>query len=245
MLKGSRKYWVIAIICGLVASFLSYCYLQDLKSRYSPDDLVPVVVAKITISKDTQINSEQLKVENLPSKFVHPDALHNVEDVTGRIATNRIIAGEEILGPKLLSSADKAGRLSYTIPSSKRAVSIPVNEISGVSGFIKVGDRVDIMATIDIPTVSPQGVEKPTSYSILTLQDIEVLAVGENPEILDKKNPGGGKTLTLAVSLQEAQPLVLASERGNLRVLLRSPVDPSRLNLTPFQLKNFLSGSPN
>jgi len=244
MLKGSRKYWVIAIICGLIASFLSYRYLQELKTRYSPNDLVPVVVAKTTINKDSQINVEQLKVENLPGKFVHPDALHNMKDVTGRIATNSIIAGEEILGQKLLSSADKANRLSYSIPSLKRAVSIPINEISGVSGFIKVGDRVDIMATIDIPSVSLQGAEKPTSYSILTLQDIEVLAVGENPEILDKKNPAGGKTLTLAVSLQEAPPLVLASERGNLRLLLRSPVDQSKTNLAPFQLKNFLSGSP-
>jgi pilus assembly protein CpaB len=247
MLKGSRKYWVIAIICGLVASFLSYRYLQDIKSRYSPDDLVPVVMAKITINKDSPIKAEQLKVENLPGKYVHPDALHNVKDVAGKIATTSIIAGEEILGPKLLSSADKANRLAYMIPGSKRAVSIPVNEISGVAGFVKVGDRVDIMATIDLPSGTDQVTEKPIGYSILTLQDIEVLAIGENPEILDKKSPGGGKTLTLAVSLQEAQPLVLASERGNLRVLLRSPVDQSRTNLAPFQLKNFLvySGSPN
>ncbi|PKM76265.1 MAG: Flp pilus assembly protein CpaB [Firmicutes bacterium HGW-Firmicutes-15] len=247
MLKGSRKYWVIAIICGLAASFLSYRYLQDIKIRYSPDDLVPVVIAKVTINKDTPIKAEQLKVENLPGKYVHPDALHNIKDVAGKIATTSIIASEEILGPKLLSSADKANRLAYMIPGSKRAVSIPVNEISGVAGFIKVGDRVDIIATIDLPSVSLQGAEKMSAYSILTLQDIEVLAIGENPEILDKKNPGGGKTLTLAVSLQEAQPLVLASERGNLRVLLRSPVDQSRTNLAPFQLNNFLvySGAPN
>ena len=245
MFKGSRKYWVIAIICGLVASFLSYRYLQDIKSHYAPDDLVPVVIAKVTINKDTPIKAEQLKVENLPGQYVHPNAMHNMKDVVDKIATTNIISGEEILESKLVSSVDKANRLAYTISGSKRAVSIPVNEISGVAGFIKVGDRIDIMATLDIPGAT--AADKPIPYTFLTVQNIEVLAIGENPDSSDKKNPGGAKTLTLAVSLQEAQPLILASERGNLRVLLRSPVDQSRTNLAPFPLQNFLqySGSSN
>ncbi len=246
MFRGSRKYWVIAIICGLVASLLSYRYLQDIKSRYAPDDLVPVVIANVNIVKDTVIKAEQLKTENLPGQYVHPHAIHEVKDAAGKIATANIAAGEDVLDSKLVSSADKASRMAYMIPGSKRAVSIPVNEISGVAGFIKVGDRIDIMATMDL-SATAEATDKPIAYSVLTLQNIEVLAVGENPESLDKKSSGGSKTLTLAVSLQEAQPLVLASERGNLRILLRSPVDQSKTNLAPFQLKNFLdySGSPN
>lgn len=247
MFKGSRKYWIIAIICGLVASFLSYRYLQDIKSRYAPDDLVPVVIAKVTISKDTPIKAEQLKVENLPGQYVHPNTMHSVKDVVGKIATSNIISGETILESKLVSASDKANRLAYAIPGSKRAVSVPINEISGVSGFIKVGDRVDIMATLDLPAPNSLPNDKPIASTILTLQNIEVLAIGDNPESIDKKNPAGAKTLTLAVSLQEAQPLVLASERGNLRILLRSPVDQSKSAIPPFQIKNFLdySGSPN
>lgn len=241
MLKGSKKYWAMAIICGMIAAVLCYQYLQEIKKRYSPDDLVPVVIAKMSINKDSQIGGEQLKVEKLPDKFVHPDALHNVKEAADKIAITNVVVGEQILGQKLVSSSDKAKRLSYAIPPSKRAVSIPINEISGVSGFIKVGDRVDVVATIDIPAANSQGVDKNDTYSILTLQDIQVLAVGENPEMTEKKSSATGKTLTLAVSMQEAQPLVLASERGTLRILLRSPVDQSRSNLAPYQLRDLLT----
>ena len=237
MFKGSKKYWALAIICGLMASFLSYRYLQEIKTRYSPDDLVPVVTAKTTITKDSCINADQLKVENLPSKFVHPAALHDIKEVVGKTATVQVVAGEEILGQKLLSASEKAKSLSYAIPESKRAVSVPVNNISGVSGFIKVGDRVDVIATLDIPVVNSQSI----SFCVLTLQDIQVLALGENPEFVDKKNQTAKNTITLAVSMQEAQPLILASERGNIRLLLRSPLDKSRVNLPPYQLQDFLA----
>lgn len=243
MLKGSRKYWFVAIVCGLLTAFFFYQYLQEIKARYRPDDLIPVVKASEPISRDTVINEEQVLVENLPAKYVHPDAIREIEAVTGKIAVSNISVGEEILKSKLLSHKDKGDRLAYAVPTSKRAVSIPINDISAVSGFIKVGDRVDIIATLDIPLPDSRGNEKPTVFSILSLQDIEVLSVGENLDIVNKKNPGEARTLTLAVSVQEAQALVLASEKGNLRLLLRSPVDDSRVELPPLELKNLLGDS--
>jgi len=140
----------------------------------------------------------------------------------------------------LVSANDKSQRLAYSIPASKRAVSIPVDSISGVSGYIKAGDRVDIVATLDIPVSDSAAGGNASVFTVVALQDIEVLAVGENPELVAKKSAEAAKSITLAVSVQEAQPLILGSERGNLRLLLRPPVDKSKTGLAPFQLKDFL-----
>jgi len=243
VLRGSKKYWVIAVLCGLMASLLFYRYLQDIKTRYLPDDLIKVVRATTPIERDTLITDNQVEVLQLPAKYVHPDSLQDKESVVGKIAVSDIAAGEEILKQKLLSPSDKTRRLAYSVPENKRAVSIPIDSISGVSGFIEPGDRVDIVGTVDIPVQDYQGNEKPASFSILVLQDIEVLAVGINPDANGRESSSGDKTLTLAVSTEEAQPLVLASERGRLRLLLRSPIDDSKADLEPYQLEDFLKES--
>lgn len=243
MLKGSRKYWLIALLFGLAAGLAFYRYLQEIKELYRPDDLVSVVRAREAIPRDSVIKEEQIEIASLPAKYVHPDALVKENAVVGKIATSDIAAGEEILKGRLLSAKDSDRRLAYTIPVSKRAVSIPIDNINGVSGFIEAGDRVDIIGTVDIPLPTAQGNETSRTYSVLTLQDIEVLAVGENPDTVNPKNPVGPKTITLAVAIQEAQPLVLASERGRLRLLLRHPVDKARTVLAPFRLQDFLAQS--
>ncbi len=240
MLKGTRKYWFIAVVCGIAAALLSYQYLQDIKSRYRPDDLVQVVKAREAIAKDSLISKNQVELDSLPAKFVHPNSLNNLNLAVGKTAITDIAAGEEILKQRLVSADEKSHRLAYTIPASKRAVSIPIDSISGVSGYIKAGDRVDIVTTVDIPISDLAAGGSASAFSVVTLQDIEVLAVGQNPELLTKKSAEGDKSITLAVSLQEAQPLILGSERGNIRLLLRPPVDKSKTGIAPFQLKDFL-----
>lgn len=236
MFKGSKKYWVLALLCGLATAFLSYQYIQDLKTRYSPDNLVPVLMASETIVKDSIINSKQLNIDYLPAQYAHPQALQAKEDAVGKTVIDEITVGEQVLKSRLLDK-NREQRLAYSIPKDCRAVSIAIDNISGVAGYIKPGDYVDIIATLDI---SADSGATSRSYSILTLQEIKVLAVGEPIEIGDKKSSGMGKTLTLAVSIKDALPLVLASERGNLRLLLRSPVDKSKVKLPPYQTDNLL-----
>lgn len=225
MLKGTKKYWVIAVICGILSAVLMYQYIQGVKVRYEPDDLITVIKAAENIQKDTIITDAQIKTEKVPAKFTHPDTVTEKSMVLGKIALSEIIAGEYILAGKLQSSSDRTNKLSYAIPVSKRAVSIPIDNISGVSGFIRDGDRVDIIATLDIDQ---------SSYSIFTLQDIEVLAVGVDGAQNCKE------TLTLAISPYEAQRLVMASERGSLRLMLRSPVDETKVNLPAYEIRHLL-----
>lgn len=239
MLRGTKKYWFIAIICGFIAVLLSYQYMQDIKSRYSPDDLVQIVTAREAISKDSLITSTQVELQNIPSKYVHPDSVKRLDLVIGRTAITSIARGEQILKGRLVSDDEKKQRLAYSIPENMRAVSIPIDSTSGVSGYIKPGDRVDIAATVDIP-VSNEGGGTAIAVTAIALQDIEVLAVGNNPDLSAQKNAEEAKTLTLAVSIKDAPHLILASERGNLRLMLRPPVDKTKTNVSPYKMNDFL-----
>lgn len=236
MFTGNKKYWIIAIICGLLAAALFFQYIQIVKARYQPDDLVTVIKAAAPISKDTVILNEQIAAVSLPAKFVHPEAIRDKKGVVGKIAITDIAADEEILPHKLADKDARSGEgLAYTIPTGKRAVAIPIDSVSGVAGYIQVGDHVDIIATLDLKVVET-GEE--LTFSVVTLQDIEVLAVGNKAEM---GKDAGAKTLTLAVSLNDARPLVLASERGSLRLLLRPAVDKTRETLAPYGMGNFLN----
>lgn len=242
MLRGSRKYWFVAVVCGLVTAMLTYRYISDLKTSYSPDNLVQVVIAREHITRDTMISRGQVKLAAIPAQYVNVGAVHRIESVLGKTAAADMPAGEPVLMSRLVSSAKKAERLAYAIPPQQRAVSIAVDSISGVAGYIKAGDRIDVVATVDVP-MDEQGNGNARTFSILTLQNIEVLAVGDNLELADKKKSAGSKSLTLAVKVEDALPLVLASERGNLRLLLRSPVDKSTKTVSPIPLRTLLESA--
>ncbi len=238
MLRGSRKYWFIAIVFGLLTAILAYKYLHNLKASYSPSELVKVVAASSYIKKDSVIDSKQIKIIELPATYAHPLALHKEETVIGKIALADISAGEHILSSKLLTTNDMKKRLSYAVPKGKRAVSVAINDVSGVAGYIEPGDRVDVVATVDIPV---EGQSQSRTYTMLNLQNIQVLAIGENLKLVDDKKNSTNKTITLAVGADESLPLVLASERGSIRMLLRSPADTTKNGALPYQLHDLLT----
>lgn len=240
MLKGTRKYWVIALVCGLAAALLFNIYIQQVKTRYEPDDLVGVVRANVDIARDSLITKDMIETVQLPGKYVHPDAIQTSQDVVGKITCSDISSGEILLYSKLADSKSKEQRMAYKIPQDKRAVTIGIDSISGVAGYLQKGDRVDIFATIDIEESSGGG---SVPYTVLALQDVLILETGSAAE-LNQKNETVARTVTLAVEPQEALPLILASERGTVRLALRSPIDRNLSTLTPFQKKDLLYIAP-
>lgn len=240
-MKNARKFWILAIIFGLGAAFLAFQYTAAIKARYQPDDLVPVVKAVTDIPQDSLIASEQVRVEQVPAQFAHPGAVQNRNQVVGKVATSDIIAGELVLAGKVLTDKGRSERLSYSIPGGKRAISIPIDQVSGVSDLIKPGDKVDVIGTVDAP-VGEQNI----TATVIFLQDIEVLAVGKMMTGVKSTVEGKGKepiesrTLTLAVTPEQARPLVLVSEKGSIRLALRSPVDNGRIVLPPYELRSVI-----
>lgn len=235
MFKGVKKYWLIAVICGLIAAGLFYVFLLQVEEQYRPDDLIKVVKAAQPIAADEVIKLEQLMTTEVPAQYAHPNGVRDTSQVVGKISMTDISAGEEIIKEKLVGEKEKIGRLAYNIPLNKRAVAITIDETSAVSFHIQPGDHVDVVATLDFDST-----ETDSSATLFVLQDIEVLSVGAKGGNADKESAGAAKTLTLAVTPDQARPLVLASESGSLRLLLRSPVDNSQYALPAFRVNNFI-----
>lgn len=234
MFKGVLKYWIISIVCGLLASALFYLYLGQVEERYRPDDLITVVRAAQPIAADGVISRAQLMTEEVPARYAHPNGVREADQAVGKISSNYIAAGEEIIKEKLVGEKEKASRLAYSIPLNKRAVAIAVNETAAVSFQVQAGDHVDVMVTMDLPT---PGSSDNATTTILLMQDIEVLSVGTKGA---GDSSGGINTLTLAVTPEQAQPLILAGEKGLIRLLLRSSVDDSKYSLPGYQVNRLM-----
>ena len=112
MFKGAKKYWLILILCGLIAAALFYVFLQESQgSNTAPDDLVTVVKALQPIAADQVIKPEQLMIAEVPAKYAHPNGIRDKNEVVGKISTADIAAGEEIIKEKIVGEKEQAGRL--------------------------------------------------------------------------------------------------------------------------------------
>ena len=228
---------IFAVILALLAAGASYLYLQDVVEQADQTEKAEVVRAIKDIAADTIISREMLEQEEVPVSSIHPQALSSLDEVVGRIARDQIIAGEQILSSRIVTPGETKEGLIYNIPPGKRAFTVAVDEVAAVGWHIQPGDHVDVLGTVEMPGTDDV-------YSVVVVQNVPILAVGKEVQV----TRGEGqevkmevKTVTLAVSLQEAQPLMLASEEGSVRFALRSPTDKEKQKIVPFELKNILS----
>lgn len=242
-MKAAKKMWLLALIFALAAAVLFYRYLIILQTQYEPRNLRTVVVAKQAIEKDTIIGPEDVELRKIPGQYAHPMALQRLEDAVGKVAVGDILAGEQIVKSRILTGDNQREQMSYTVPADKRAISVAVDQVTGVAGFLRAGDKVDVLATIDTRESGAAGAGK--TYTVLALQDIQVLAVGTSLDTLPvddkaKSTAVENKTITLAVTPRQGQILTLASERGTIRIMLRSPVDRTVKPLPPLELNELV-----
>lgn len=234
---------IFAVIFGLLTAAGVYTYLNDLKQKQEIGDKVRVLVAKTDIPALTLITAAMLAEVERPQEYVHPQAATDMKETVGQLTLSPVVNGEQVLKSQIARPGDSRQGLALRVPVGKRAVAVAVNEVSGVGGMLKPGDRVDVAATFDL-TEAKSGDKK--SYTLVTLQDIEVLAIGTN--IQETAPASGGseakktenKTVTLAVTVEQSRPLVLATERGTIRLLLRSPADQGRVTAPALEMHDLL-----
>lgn len=241
-MKGSKKYWILSLVFALAAAALFYQFIIGVQKRYEPQGMQQVMIATRDIEQNSLIGPGDVEAARIPSQYVHPSAVRDKKDVVGKVAISNIAGGEQILSSRLLGDSGNRGRMSYTVPPGKRAISIAVDEVTGVSGFIRPSDRVDVVVTANIPT-GPAGQEVMKTYTALALQDLEVLAVGKSLPVSSEGNEGkqDGNTVTLAVEPQQALILTLAAERGDIRLMLRPPGDQEKPAVPPVDLPRLLA----
>jgi pilus assembly protein CpaB len=208
----------LALAVGLLVSFAVYNRLRDSAGATSNERGVPVVVAADDIQIGTRLDARDVHVITLPQSAVPPGAPSAASQVVGRGVILPVSKGEFILNSKLAALNAGAG-LPSMIPQGMRAVSVRVNDVVSVAGFVQPGTHVDVLST------GSEGSERQTTT---VLENVLVLAVGKS---LDRNASADAQTapvITLAVSPDDAQKLALVSSEGRIQLSLRNPVDTKK-----------------
>lgn len=217
MAKLSKKsLFLVAVGLSAVFAFMLYRYLS------APVGGENVIVAKNDILPKTTITADMIKEITVPKDYIQPNALQDKKKVVGSISREAIVTGQQITTRNLVIAGKTAG-FTGIIPKDKRAMTVAVTEESGVAGFTKPGDYVDVIVTID-----QKELGEPVSKTIL--QNLQVLAYNRDVETstdITTTNKGAGaatsktNTVTLAVNPLEAVQLALGDEKGKIRLALR------------------------
>ena len=242
---GKNFVLIIAVICAAIASIFIYRILKEgSEPKIIEPPMTQTVVAKTTIPAGAIIDAAQLEVKLIPQEAVNQDSARKLQDVVGLTAKAEIMLGEQVNLNRLFRKGDPVG-LAFLIPSGLRAITIPVNEVLGVAGFIKPGTRVDLIEILH-PKDDGQGITW-TLY-----QDIEVLAVSQDMGYPNRDSPGSanqatneakiGASVTLAVTPLQAQKIVLAVEKGVLHLALRPILQEKEQAIPVIRENNLLPG---
>ena len=207
-----------AVLCGLLGVALITRYISNIQAYTR--DLGEVVVAKTEIPLGEKITPEHLTLLPMPNGSVPEGAFRKVSEVAGRVAIIPIGTREPVTFSKLAPEGTEGG-LSAVIPQGYRAMTVKVDDVVGVQGFIMPGSFVDVVAII-----VPPGDQTKGPISKIVLQSIKVLASGpkiDTPE--NQRTPSEVRSVTLQVTPEQAEKLVLAANEGKLQLVMRNYSD--------------------
>lgn len=218
---------VVAIVLAALAAAALVSYVQGVERRANEGaELVEVFVAKDAIPAgmrgEVAISQGLVVRESVPRRLVADGAISALEEIRGKAAAVPILKGEQILAARFVEPERALAALP--IPPNRQAMSVEVGIPPGVAGFIRPGDRISIMANLDVEAT---GDETQTVTRFL-LQNIEVLQVGQLVTVVGSGESETQQTqnrvlLTLAVTPQEAEKLGFAVFNGDLYVTLLPP----------------------
>jgi len=216
-LKISRRRAMLLLSTGASAVFagLLYGYLRSVELTARPPvvSTTLVVAAKTDIPARKRLSSDMLYMKEVPRGFAFADEFASISDVEGRVTKSEILTGEPIRESRLVAR-DELSSLSLELPPDKRAVTVRVNEIVGVAGFVKPGDRVDVMSTFSVGT-------RGEYLTTTVVEDVYVIGVAQELTADEDKPAKLVSSVTLAVNPEAAARVVLAEETGTIRLVLR------------------------
>jgi pilus assembly protein CpaB len=238
---------VLAALCaGALAALLSFRTLraQEMEVAAKTRPML-VVVATREIPARTLVTPDMVEETTRPVAALPPNCANSEQEVVGRVAISALAMNEPVQRAAITAQTASLG-LAYAVPEGMRAVTVALDSIIGVAGFLKAGDHVDVVATFDMDRMSNAAVAK------TVLQDVELLAIGpevrpeEGQSATGKKGarPKEQPNATLAVTPADAEKLILAESTGKLRLTLRRAGEDLRVSLTGVRSDALIGARP-
>jgi pilus assembly protein CpaB len=222
-----------AVVFGLLAAVMVSKYLSGVQARNHS-----IVVARVNIPLSTQITAEQLTLLQLPQEAIPEGAFTSMDKLIGRVPVTNLTVREPVTAAKLAPEGADAG-LTAMISEGSRAMTVKVDDVVGVAGFVTPGSWVDVVAVI---TPKEGGLHEGPRSKIV-LQHIKVLASNRT---LEKQETGEGisglKAVTLEVTPEQAEKLALAATEGRLQLVMRNSVDKDAVTTTGTDTLRLLTG---
>jgi pilus assembly protein CpaB len=235
---------ISGVVLGVVAILMTKMYLDQQRQEaeaLAKRSLVKmqanqtvVLVAKQDIPSGSVIESNMIDSSIVPNQFIQPQAVTSIDRVLGMINLAPISKGEQIILSKLSKARrESEGGLAGNTPAGKRAISIAVDSIASVSGMVRAGDYVDVIATLQVPVQGQDGQISSQLAVVPLFQNVLVLAVGQNTgpigrtgsRYAENEVSAGYTLITLALVPREANLMAFVQEQGKMRLTLRSPAD--------------------
>lgn len=244
-MRGSTIVMIaVAVVFGVLSVFMAQSWLNrqaDVRMRSLADNSKnvatrTVIVAKSPLRFGNAITPQVLREVAWPNEAIPAGSFSSIADLTKgdkRVVLASIEPNEPIVGTKITGPGQKA-TLSAVIEEGMKAVTIRVNDVDGVAGFVLPGDRVDVLLT--------RQSEKESGVSDVVLQNIKVLGIDQMADERAEK-PVVGKAVTLEVDTVSAQKLALASAAGNLSLLLRKAGDVAQESNRRISITDIGSGN--
>ena len=208
---------VTAVVAASVAAFGVYLAITRIPVRTVEIATRHAVVAAKAMTMGTRLTRESVKLVDWPAKTPLRGGFSDIETVVDRGLLASVVENEPLIESKLAPREAGAG-LPPSIPAGMRAMSVKVNEVIGVAGFVVPGTRVDVVVVIR---------QRDDSMSRVVVGNVQVLTAGTK---IDQENSKDGKPIpstvvTLLVSPQDAERIALAQSEGQIMLALRNPLD--------------------
>jgi pilus assembly protein CpaB len=228
---------VVAIAVGLLASRYVYKQVQR-AGAVKPVQTMQIVVASERLPLGARLQPHQLRLLSWPQDDPLPGSFPRIEDCANRALITPLVENEPVLEGNLAPKEAGAG-LPAVIPEGMRALSVRVDDVVGVAGFVIPGTMVDVLVTGDLG-----GGGGGESVTRTILEDVRVLAAGQKIEQDKEGKPQTVSVVTLLVDPDQANKLTMASTEGRIHLALRNTIDTKQLNPLPIFRTALFGGSP-
>jgi pilus assembly protein CpaB len=229
---------LIGFVALALGAIVSYAVYRALQTRSGADAApgVEVLVAANDIAVGAKVTESDVRLVRFPVADLPSNIFHLKTSVVGRGAILPIARGEFFL-PNKLAGENAGSGMQSLIPPGMRAVSVRVNEVIGVAGFVTPGTRVDVLLT-----GNPSGA--PEQQTTTVLENVAVIATGQKLERNNAGEPQLTPVITLLVSPDDAQKLTLATSQGKIQLALRNPLDTKQQELNSVGTGALYKGVP-